>query len=65
MPQDPLIGHLHATIAQHEDMLRRTLAELTRHRDFAAAVKASVKHSDGPVSPAFLRSTLDAYGLNE
>jgi hypothetical protein len=65
MSADPLIGHLH----RERDELLRHASQLTtdmlRYREFTSAMKAAVRNSDAPVSPAFIRSTLHAYGLGD
>ena len=65
MPQDPLIGHLHSENTE----LRRIASKLThdqqQYRDCVSAIKAAIRNSDAPIAPAFIRSTLHAYGLGD
>lgn len=63
--QDPLIAHLHSEVTQLRDHAAKLTVDQQRYREFTSAMKAAVRNSDAPVSPAFIRSTLHAYGLGD
>lgn len=65
MAQDPLIGHLSAENTELRRLAQQLTNDSRQYRDCISAIKAAVRNSDAPIAPAFVRSTLHAYGLGD